>query len=114
MHRFSCGGRNLVRWITAVCPTPGGEREVTRVVKRILSVAIVLAAAAACTKEPPPASTSSTGFGNEPTTPRAGDTGGDSSAFRTIYFDFDSSSLRPDAREGLSANASYLKSNTAV
>ena len=34
--------------------------------------------------------------------------------FRTIYFDFDSSTLRSDAREGLSANASYLKSNGSV
>lgn len=32
----------------------------------------------------------------------------------TIYFDFDKSDLRPDAREGLQANASYLKSNSNV
>ncbi len=85
-------------------------------VKRILSVAVVLAAAAACAKEPPPASTTGGGgFGSESTTPRAGGgAGGDSSMFRTIYFDFDSSALRDDAREGLSANASYLKSNTSV
>jgi peptidoglycan-associated lipoprotein len=84
------------------------------VVKRILSVAVVLAAAAACTKEPPPASTSNTGFGTEQTTPRSSGAGGDSSAFRTIYFDFDSSTLRPDARESLQANAAYLKSNGSV
>jgi peptidoglycan-associated lipoprotein len=34
--------------------------------------------------------------------------------FRTIYFDFDSSALRADAREGLQANAAYLKSNASV
>jgi peptidoglycan-associated lipoprotein len=84
------------------------------VVKRVLSVAIALAAAAACTKTPPPASTSSTGFGSESTTPRASGAGGDSSMFRTIYFDFDSSALRADAREGLQANAAYLKSNGSV
>lgn len=84
-------------------------------VKRVLSVAFILAAAAACTKEPPPASTSNTGFGNEPTTPRSSGTGaGDSSMFRTIYFDFDSSALRADAREGLQANSAYLKSNGSV
>ena len=83
-------------------------------VKRILSVAIVLAAAAACTKEPPPATTSNTGFGNEPTTPRSSSAAGDSSAFRTIYFDFDSSTLRADARDGLAANAAYLKGNGSV
>ena len=40
--------------------------------------------------------------------------GGDSSMFRTIYFDFDRSDLRADAREGLQANAGYLKSNSSV
>jgi peptidoglycan-associated lipoprotein len=95
-------------------PTPGGEKGGIGVVKRIFSVAIVLAAAAACTKEPPPATTSNTGFGSEQTTPRSSGTGGDSSMFRTIYFDFDSSALTADARTGLKANADYLKSNSAV
>lgn len=34
--------------------------------------------------------------------------------FRTIYFDFDSSALRADAREGLQHNAAYLKGNPSV
>ena len=95
-------------------PTPGGEKGGIGVVKRMFSVAIVLAAAAACTKEPPPATTSNTGFGSEQTTPRSSGTGGDSSMFRTIYFDFDSSTLTADARSGLKANADYLKSNSSV
>jgi peptidoglycan-associated lipoprotein len=39
---------------------------------------------------------------------------GDSSAFRTIYFDFDKSDLTADARAGLQANADYLKSNSSI
>jgi peptidoglycan-associated lipoprotein len=85
------------------------------VVKRVLGVAIAVVALAACTKSPPPAPSGQGGFGSEAPTKSSGmSSGGDSSMFRTIYFDFDSSELRSDAREGLQANASYLKSNSAV
>jgi len=86
------------------------------VVKRVLGVAIVVVAMAACTKSPPPAPSGQGGFGSEAPTGQSGmgAGAGDSSAFRTIYFDFDSSDLRADAREGLQANASYLKSNSSV
>jgi len=84
------------------------------VVKRVLGLALVVFAFAACAKKPEPAPASSTGFGNEaPTRPPASNMG-DSSAFRTIYFDFDRSDLSADARSGLQANASYLKSNASV
>lgn len=84
-------------------------------VKRVLGVAIAVVAMAACTKSPPPAPSGQGGFGSESPTKSTGmGSGGDSSAFRTIYFDFDSSDLRADAREGLQANAGYLKSNSTV
>ncbi|MGH7290757.1 MAG: peptidoglycan-associated lipoprotein Pal [Myxococcota bacterium] len=84
-------------------------------VKRVFGVAIMVLAMAACTKSPPPAPSGQGGFGSEAPTKSTGmGMGGDSSAFRTIYFDFDSSDLRADARDGLQANASYLKSNSTV
>ena len=58
-------------------------------------------AAAECHEQNPPHGNMSSGAG-------------DNSMFRTIYFDFDKSDLRPDAREGLQANAGYLKSNSGV
>jgi len=79
-------------------------------------VALVVVAFAACTKTPPPApSEKTTGFGTEAQTSSRTTTGtGDSSAFRTIYFDFDKSDLSADARSGLQSNADYLKSNSSV
>jgi len=86
------------------------------VVKRFLGVAILCAAMVACESSKGPSTGSeSTGFGHEQNPPHAAMGGaGDSSMFRTIYFDFDKSDLRADAREGLQANASYLKSNSNV
>lgn len=82
-------------------------------VKRALGLAILCAALTACESSKGP-STSST-FPEEKTpAARGGASMGDSSMFRTIYFDFDRSDLRADAREGLQANASYLKSNSGV
>jgi peptidoglycan-associated lipoprotein len=87
------------------------------VVKRILGVAIVSVALAACTETKGPSSApENTGFGHEQNPPHGNMSSGagDNSMFRTIYFDFDKSDLRADAREGLQANASYLKSNSGV
>lgn len=39
---------------------------------------------------------------------------GKAGALRTVYFDFNSATLRSDTREALEANASFLKSNPAV
>ena len=83
-------------------------------VKRVFGLALVVVAFAACAKTPPPAPTDKTGFGSEAPTSRPASGMGDNSAFRTVYFDFDRSDLRADAREGLQANASYLKSNPGV
>jgi peptidoglycan-associated lipoprotein len=85
------------------------------VVKRVLGLSLIVVAFAACAKKPEPAPTSNTGFGNEaPTRAPSSGMGGDSSAFRTVYFDFDQSDLSADARSGLQANANYLKSNASV
>jgi peptidoglycan-associated lipoprotein len=84
---------------------------------RVLGVIMAVVLAAACSTNKGPGGTSdSGGFGPEGNTgTRSGVTGpGDNSAFRTIYFDYDRSELRADAREGLQANAGYLKSNSAV
>ena len=83
-------------------------------VKRGLGLAIVVAALVGCSSEKGPAPTSNTGFGNEQTPPARSGTTADSSMFRTIYFDFDKSELRADAREGLQTNANYLKGNSSV
>jgi peptidoglycan-associated lipoprotein len=87
-------------------------------VKRFLGVAILCAAMAACESSGTNKSgaTNNTGFGSEqnPTNRSASSGSGDSSMFHTIYFDFDRSDLRADAREGLQANASYLKGNSGV
>jgi peptidoglycan-associated lipoprotein len=71
---------------------------------------------AACESSSPGTKSASSTFPEEKTPASRGNggMGGDSSMFRTIYFDFDRSDLRPDAREGLQANASYLKSNSGV
>jgi len=86
------------------------------VVKRFLGVAILCAAMAACESSKGPSKPSDTGFGSEqnPTKSSSASSSADSSMFHTIYFDFDRSDLRPDAREGLQANASYLKGNSSV
>jgi len=87
------------------------------VVKRFLGVAILCAAMAACESSGTnKAASPSTGFGNEQNPPSHGgmSSSADSSMFKTIYFDFDHSDLRADAREGLQANASYLKGNSGV
>lgn len=84
-------------------------------VKRVLGLALVVVSFAACAKTPPPApADKSGGFGTEAPTSRPASNMGDSSAFRTIYFDFDSSDLSADARAGLQENAEYLKSNSSV
>lgn len=85
-------------------------------VKQFLGLAILCAAIAACESSKGPSNSSNTGFGTEqnPTNRGGMSSAGDSSMFRTIYFDFDRSDLRPDAREGLQANASYLKGNSGV
>jgi peptidoglycan-associated lipoprotein len=72
---------------------------------------------AACeTNKGPSSGSENTGFGHEQNPQHNMSSGGagDNSMFHTIYFDFDKSDLRPDAREGLQANASYLKSNSNV
>jgi peptidoglycan-associated lipoprotein len=85
------------------------------VVKRFFGVAVLCAAIAACESSKGPSAPSNTGFGQEQTpSSHAAVSPADSSMFRTIYFDFDRSDLRPDAREGLQANASYLKGNSSV
>jgi len=84
------------------------------VVKRGLGLAIVVAALVGCSSEKGPAPTSNTGFGGEQTPPARSSSTADSSMFRTIYFDFDKSDLRADAREGLQSNATYLKGNSSV
>ena len=82
-------------------------------VKRVLGVAILCVAVAGCKTEKGPSTPSDTGFGKETNPPKSNmSTGADSSMFHTIYFDFDKSDLRADAREGLQANATYLKSNS--
>ena len=85
-------------------------------VKRVLGVAILCAALTACSDTKGPSSSSDNGgFGHEQNTGKPAMTGGgDNSMFKVIYFDFDKSDLRADAREGLQANASYLKSNSGV
>ena len=85
-------------------------------VKRVLGVAILAASLAACTENKGPANQPSGGFGGETNPSHSGMSGGggDNSMFHTIYFDFDKSDLRADAREGLQANAGYLKSNSGV
>ncbi len=84
-------------------------------VKQFLGLAILCAAMAACESSKGPSGGASGTFPEEKTpASRGGGGGGDSSMFRTIYFDFDRSDLRPDAREGLQANASYLKGNSGV
>jgi peptidoglycan-associated lipoprotein len=86
-------------------------------VKRFLGVAILCVAMAACeTNKGPSSGSENTGFGHEQNPQHNMSSGGagDNSMFHTIYFDFDKSDLRPDAREGLQANASYLKSNSNV
>lgn len=85
--------------------------------KRFLGVAILCVAMAACeTNKGPSSGSENTGFGHEQNPQHNMSSGGagDNSMFHTIYFDFDKSDLRPDAREGLQANASYLKSNSNV
>ena len=84
------------------------------VLKRGLGLAIVCAAFAGCadTKGPPPSS--NTDFGKETPPPSRSSSTADSSMFRTIYFDFDKSDLRADAREGLQSNATYLKGNSSA
>ena len=78
-------------------------------VKRVLGLALVAVAIVACKTAPGP----ETGFGTEaPTSARPGGTS--DSAFRTIYFDFDSSDLSSDARSGLQENGDYLKSNSST
>jgi len=85
------------------------------VVKRGLGLAaIVCAALVGCSSDKGPAPTSNTGFGTEQTPPARTGTAADSSMFRTIYFDFDKSDLRADAREGLQSNATYLKSSSST
>jgi peptidoglycan-associated lipoprotein len=86
------------------------------VVKRFLGVAILCAAVVACESSKGPSKPSDTGFGTEqnPTKSSGMSSNADSSMFRTVYFDFDRSDLRADAREGLQANASYLKGNSSV
>ena len=87
------------------------------VVKRGLGLAAMVCCAAlvGCSSDKGPAPTSNTGFGSEQTPPaHSGGATADSSMFRTIYFDFDKSDLRADAREGLQSNASYLKSNSSA
>ncbi len=84
------------------------------VVKRGLGLAIVCAALVGCADTKGPAPTSSTDFGKETPPPAHPSSTADSSMFRTIYFDFDKSDLRADAREGLQSNATYLKGNSSV
>src|SRR4029077_19226274 len=67
-----------------------------------------------CSSDKGPAPTSNTGFGTETQPPARSTSTADSSMFRTIYFDFDKSDLRADAREGLQSNATYLKGNSSV
>ena len=84
-------------------------------VKRVLGLALVVVAFAACTKTPPPAPSDKSGFGSEATTTsRSSESTADSSAFHTVYFDFDRSDLSADARSGLKSNADYLKGNSHV
>ncbi len=45
---------------------------------------------------------------------RPGGPGAGASGERTLYFDFDSSEIRPDGRPVLEANARYLSANPAV
>jgi peptidoglycan-associated lipoprotein len=84
------------------------------VVKRGLGLAIVCVAFVGCADTKGPAPTSNTGFGSETQPPAHAMSGADSSMFRTIYFDFDKSDLRADAREGLQSNATYLKGNSSA
>jgi peptidoglycan-associated lipoprotein len=83
-----------------------------------LGVLIVAAALAACstddaanTQNPGDPSAGSTG-GRQPVDTRGSE--GDNFALQTVYFDYDDSTLRPDAREALRKNATFLKSNTGV
>src|SRR5262245_23151798 len=122
MHRFSAGGfsagscdGSLKTAFRVTNKTNQGVMKEGRVVmKRGLGLAIACAALAACSTEKGPAPTSNTGFGSEQTPPPRSGSMADSSMFKTIYFDFDKSDLRADAREGLQSNASYLKSNSSV
>ena len=82
--------------------------------KRVLGLALVVVAVAACAKTPPPAPSDKSGFVSEAPTSRPSGGMGDSSAFRSIYFDFDQSDLSAESRSTLQANADYLKSNSGV
>lgn len=79
-----------------------------------LGVTIVAAALAAslvaCQSDKGPESGTQQPIQSEPTRPPVRpDETPDSSALQTVYFDYDDSTLRPDAREALRKNATYLK-----
>jgi peptidoglycan-associated lipoprotein len=112
-----------VRWITedrfSSYEEDGRRKNMVKkegrvVVKRGLGLAIVCAALVGCADTKGPAATSNTDFGKETPPPAHSMSTADSSMFRTIYFDFDKSDLRADAREGLQSNATYLKGNSSA
>jgi len=82
-----------------------------------LGVLITAAVLMACTSTPEPTRAPIDSESSQ--TPRR-DTRPDTSSenqdfsLQTVYFDYDDSTLRPDAREALRKNATYLKSNRDV
>jgi len=78
-----------------------------------LGVTIVAAALAAslvaCTGTETPDAVQPIQSEQTRTPPTRPDETPDSSALQTVYFDYDDSTLRPDAREALRKNATYLK-----
>ncbi len=75
--------------------------------------ALVLVASVSCSSKEKKTDTASTGPETR-TTAGAGEASGDSSEFRTVYFDYDSFKLRGDARAALKTNVEYLKKNPNV
>ena len=81
-----------------------------------LGVFIVAAALMACTSTPEPTpdlnAERPSSTGTNPNNRNGSET--DSFALQTVYFDYDDSTLRPDAREALRKNATFLKGERDV
>ena len=84
-----------------------------------MSLALVLVSAGGCHKKPKPQVNPDLNAGNKSAAANTGDNSGlpdadgilfnKATGLKTIYFDFDSSTLRADAREMLKANADMIK-----
>src|SRR5262245_3774406 len=93
------------------------DKEEWGVVIRFGLAALLAAGLVACKSSSGPTSTPS-GSSGEPGFREAGPTGGGGAYFpgsspglTTIYFDYDQSNLRAEAKSGLKSNADFMKSN---